>query len=186
MKRQVAVTGMGVVSPIGLSVAEFESNLKAGVCGIRPLSIFDASTLPCRIAGEVPWTGSIARDRKQTFAQKAAQDALDQANECGTKPEGTGCLSLGIGLELFSLNDMAELRAGRRPARGDEATRLTFLQTPSDLCPHGLAHRFGLNAPPRVHVSACAAGTDALGMGFRLVASGRSDWVLAGGADVAI
>jgi 3-oxoacyl-[acyl-carrier-protein] synthase II len=174
---------MGVVSPIGLSVAEFTSNLKAGVSGIRSISIFDATTLPCRIAGEVPWNGPIARDRKQTFAIKAAQDALDQAGKCGTKPAGTGCLSLGIGLELFSLEDMAELRAGRAQVQGNGATRLTFLQTPSDLCAHSLAHRFGLNDPPRVHVSACAAGTDSLGMGFRLVANGRSDWVLAGGAD---
>lgn len=183
MRRRVAITGMGVVSPIGLSVGEFESNLKAGVSGIRSISTFDASTLPSRIAGEVPWTGPIARDRKQTFAMKAAQEALDQAGACGTKPSGSGCLSMGIGLELFSLDDMADLRAGRRPAQSDTSMRLTFLQTPSDLCAHSLSHRFGLTGPPRLHVSACAAGTDALGMGFRLVAGGRSDWVLAGGAD---
>jgi 3-oxoacyl-[acyl-carrier-protein] synthase II len=57
------------------------------------------------------------------------------------------------------------------------------LQTPSDLCAHVLAHQHCLAAPPLVHVSACAAGTDAIGAGFRLVASGRSDWALAGGAD---
>src|SRR5262245_45137904 len=98
MRRRVAVTGMGVVSPIGLSMVEFESNLTRRASGIRPISIFDASTLPCRIAGEVPWISPIARDRKQTFAMKAAEDALDQAEKCGTKPAGIGCLSLGIGL----------------------------------------------------------------------------------------
>jgi 3-oxoacyl-[acyl-carrier-protein] synthase II len=86
-------------------------------------------------------------------------------------------------LELFSLEDMARLR--RQPSWVPEAAneRLTFLQTPSDLCAHALAHRHELAGPPRLHVSACAAGTDAIGGGYRLIVSGRSDWVLAGGAD---
>jgi 3-oxoacyl-[acyl-carrier-protein] synthase II len=60
---------------------------------------------------------------------------------------------------------------------------MTFLQTPSDLCVHLLAHRYDLTAPPMTHVSACAAGTDALGAAFRRIASGRCDWMLAGGTD---
>jgi len=183
MKRRVAITGMGVVCPLGLSVAAFAENLKHGVSGIRPISVFDASTLPSRIAGEVPWTGPIARDRKQTFALEAARQAMSETAIGGSRPVGTGTLSLGIGLELFSLEDMADLRNGNLPSMDDTETRLTFLQTPSDLCIHTLAHRHGLKAPPRLHVSACAAGTDAIGAGYRMVATGRSDWVLAGGAD---
>jgi len=183
MKRRVAITGMGVVCPLGLSVAAFAENLKRGVSGVRFISVFDASTLPSRIAGEVPWTGPIARDRKQTFAFEAARQAMSEAAICGSRPVGTGNLSLGIGLELFSLEDMADLRSGNVPPMDGTETRLTFLQTPSDLCAHTLSHRHGLNAPPRLHVSACAAGTDAIGAGYRMVATGRSDWVLAGGAD---
>ncbi|PWU12359.1 MAG: beta-ketoacyl-[acyl-carrier-protein] synthase II [Verrucomicrobia bacterium] len=183
MKQRVAITGLGVVSPIGLTVEAFAQNLSKGVSGIRPISVFDASTLPSRIAGEVPWTDPIARDRKQTFAIEAARQAMAQATACGSWPAGIGTLSLGIGLELFSLDDMAELGAGRGQLPDSIAARLTFLQTPSDLCAHTLAHQHGLTAPPRVHVSACAAGTDAIGAGYRLVATGRSDWVLAGGAD---
>ena len=54
MKHRVAITGMGVVSPIGLTVGAFAENLRAGVSGIRRISIFDASTLPSQIAAEVP------------------------------------------------------------------------------------------------------------------------------------
>ena len=183
VRVRVAVTGMGVVCPTGLTVAEFGDSLRRGASGIRTISVFDASTLPSRIAGEVPWTGPIARDRKMTFALEAARQAMAQAGDGGSSPRGVGTLSLGIGLELFSLDDMAALSVGGAPQASDVSSRLTFVQTPSDLCAHTLAHRFGLGAPPRVHVSACAAGTDALGAGFRLVASGRSDWVLAGGAD---
>jgi 3-oxoacyl-[acyl-carrier-protein] synthase II len=213
MKRHVAVTGMGVVSPIGVTVPAFAENLKAGVSGVRRISVFDASTLPSQIAGEVPWSGPIARDRKMTFAIEAARQAIHEASADGSPPPGLGTLSLGIGLELFSLEDLAALRAGRTPLEGssrresalallgtnegesepthvgcyvgneDVARRLTFLQTPSDFCAHVIAHRHGLAAPPMIHVSACSAGTDAIGAGFRLVATGRSDWVLAGGAD---
>jgi len=183
MKRRVAITGMGVVCPIGLGIPNFAENLKRGVSGIRTISIFDASTLPSRIAGEVPWKGPIARDRKLTFAVEAARQAVAESTACGSPPAGSGTLSLGIGLELFSLDDMAAFRATHQLSQNDIETRLTFLQTPSDLCAHILANNHGLNRPPRLHVSACAAGTDAIGQGFRLVADGRSDWVLAGGAD---
>ena len=182
LKQRVAITGVGVVSPIGLNFETFAENLKQGRSGIRPITIFDASTLPSRIAGEVPWKGAIARDRKLTFALDAAQQAVSMASICGSAPGGMGGLSLGIGLELFSLEDMASLR-DNTPAPVDALSRLTFVQTPSDLCAHSLAQQFGLHYPPRVHVSACAAGTDAIGMGYRLVASGRCDWVLAGGSD---
>ena len=183
MKRRVAITGMGVVCPIGLCVPTFAENLKRGVSGIRTISIFDATTLPSRIAGEVPWNGPIARDRKLTFAVEAARQAIAESSTCGSPPAGFGTLSLGIGLELFSLDDMAAFRGTRQLPQNDIETRLTFLQTPSDLCAHILANNHGLSRPPRIHVSACAAGTDAIGQGFRLVADGRSDWVLAGGAD---
>lgn len=183
MKRRVAITGMGVVCPIGLSVETFAHNLRRGLSGIRKVSLFDASTLASHIAGEVPWTGPIARDRKQTFALEAARQAMAHAQLYGGGLAGAGALSLGIGLELFTLEDMAEIRAGRGPLSQSPADRLTFLQTPSDLCAHSISHQYSLIGPPRVHVSACAAGTDAIGAGFRLVATGRCDWVLAGGTD---
>src|SRR5262249_50345826 len=128
--------------------------------------------------GEVRWTGPILRDRKVTFALEAARQALE-----GARPPGTGGLSLGIGLELFSLDDLAARARPGFVAPATRAERLTFLQTPSDLCVPLLCRRHDLRAPPLTHVSACAAGTDAIGAGFRMVASGRRDWVLAGGAD---
>src|SRR5215469_2024042 len=51
--RRIAITGMGVVSPIGIGIQTFWQSVKDGVCGIAPITRFDASTLACRIAGEV-------------------------------------------------------------------------------------------------------------------------------------
>jgi 3-oxoacyl-[acyl-carrier-protein] synthase II len=182
VSHRVAVTGMGVVSPIGCSVDEFRDALFAGRSGIGPITIFDPATLPTRIAAEVRWDGEIMRDRKVTFAMAAADQAFTAATRSGSQPDGEGGLSLGLGLELFSMPDLAAKRRGA-PLPDDARERIVFLQTPSDLCVSMLSERFNLRAPPLTHVSACAAGTDAIGTAFRMIASGRRRWMMAGGAD---
>ncbi|MCU0658146.1 MAG: beta-ketoacyl-ACP synthase II [Polyangiaceae bacterium] len=192
-RHRVVVTGMGVVSPLGSSVEALRQGLLAGASGVGPITVFDASALATRIAAEVKesipalaercgvqerW---VLRDRKVIFALDAARQAMAQAGQ----PQGAegGAVSVGVGLELFSMDDLVALRApGYRPA-STEAERLAFLQTPSDRCAPLMAERFGLQGPPMVHVSACAAGTDAIGAAFRQVASGRRRWALVGGTD---
>jgi 3-oxoacyl-[acyl-carrier-protein] synthase II len=177
---------MGVVCPLGASVGAFAEGLLAGRSGVRAITVFDASTLPTRIAGEAPLPEDAPLgDRKIAFALEAARQAMRAASACGTRPAGgaDAAVSMGVGLELFRAPDML---ARRRPGFAMPASleaRLAFLQTPSDLCVHLIAREHGFGAPPLVHVSACAAGTDALGHAFRLVASGRRRAVLAGGTD---
>jgi 3-oxoacyl-[acyl-carrier-protein] synthase II len=183
MRRRVVVTGMGVVSPIGSTVATFTESLLTGVSGVGPITLFDPAALPTRIAAEVRWDGPPPADRKIAFALAAADQACLDARSCGTRPRGDGGLSLGVGLELFRMDDLV---ASRRPGfvlPETLADRLSFLQTPSDLAVHSISHRHGLRTAPLTHVSACAAGTDAIGAAFRLVASGRRRWMLAGGTD---
>ena len=182
MRHRVAVTGMGVVSPIGVTYAGFRDALFAGRSGIGPITTFDPATLPTRIAAEVKWDDEVMRDRKISFALDAAAQAMADATACGTRPSGEGGLSLGLGLELFSLDDLAAKRRGD-PEPDSIADRILYLQTPSDLCVSMLTGRFELRAPPLTHVSACAAGTDAIGSAFRMIASGRRRWMMAGGAD---
>jgi 3-oxoacyl-[acyl-carrier-protein] synthase II len=182
LTHRVVVTGMGVVCPIGQSLDEFRTSLFAGRSGIGPITIFDPATLPTRIAGEVAWGGEVMRDRKVSFAGAAADQALADARRSGTSPRGEGGLSLGLGLELFSMDDLAARRAGV-PSPDGVRERLLYLQTPSDLCVSILAHRHQLREPPVTYVSACASGTDALGGAFRMIASGRRRWMVAGGAD---
>jgi 3-oxoacyl-[acyl-carrier-protein] synthase II len=185
--RRVAVTGMGVVSPLGSDLDEFSDCLIAGESAAGPITVFDASHLLTRIAAEARLDGTIAlKDRKIAFAETAARRAIDDAQRRGAtlaahyKSGGSG-VSLGIGLELFSMPDMlAFLAQGGIP---DGVDPLTFLQIPSDLCLHTISYEHGLTQPPMMHVSACAAGTDAIGQAFRMVRSGRRSWTLAGGSD---
>ena len=113
MNQRVVVTGMGVVSPLGCDVNQFRDRLVAGESGVGPITLFDPGSLRTRIAAEVqePFTPAL-RDRKINFALEAARQAIDEASACGTTPggelrgEGRGGLSLGIGLELFAMEDL--------------------------------------------------------------------------------
>jgi 3-oxoacyl-[acyl-carrier-protein] synthase II len=173
---------MGIVSPVGGMLVEVRDNLLSGRSGVGPITCFDPASLRTRIAAQVKeqFTNAV-RDRKLTFAREAAKRAVDDAGGIGERREGG--LSLGLGLELFSMDDLAaSRRPGFNPPTG-LCDRLVFLQTPSDLCVHQISTRYRVNQSPRVHVSACAAGTDAIGNAFRLVRSGRWRWAMAGGTD---
>jgi 3-oxoacyl-[acyl-carrier-protein] synthase II len=180
----VAITGMGVVTPLGNGVETFVDALLAGRSGIGPITLFDTYTLPTRIAGQAHVEGEAPfGDRKIAFALEAGRQAMAMATARGTRPIGEGGVSMGVGLELFSLDDLARWRRGALALPSSLEARLSRMQTPSDVCVHLLARAHGCTLPPRVHVSACAAGTDAIGEAFRRVRSGRARWMIAGGTD---
>jgi 3-oxoacyl-[acyl-carrier-protein] synthase II len=184
--HRVAVTGMGVVSPLGSDVRQFVERLLAGQSGIRLVRSFDPASLPTRIAGEavVPEDAPFG-DRKIAFALEAARQAMLDAARCGTEPRGASeaGVSLGVGLELFDMRTLARMWKHAAPLPEAREARLGFLQTPADMSVHLISRRYGLGAPPIAHESACAAGTDAIGMAARLVASGRRRFMIAGGTD---
>jgi 3-oxoacyl-(acyl-carrier-protein) synthase len=176
---------MGAVTPIGNDVAAFSRGIFSGEQGAAPLKRFDASRMPTCFGAEVKGLDGEFRDVKITFALKAAREAMAQAN----RPPGLdrAGLSIGLGLELFSMEDLVHMRlAGgwkRSETLASRKQALTFLNTPSDLCAHLIGKEFSFNRAPQIHISACAAGTDAIGSAYRAIAEGRLDFALAGGAD---
>ncbi len=184
---RVAITGIGVVTPLGHDPTAFADRLLAGESAAAPITHFDPATLDTRIAAQADATGLPEfRDRKVAFAIAAARSAIVDAQAHGTalhRHYGAdhGGLSIGLGLELFCLDDLIRQRSGLGPMPGSHP--LTFLQTPSDICVPLIAHEHRLVAPPLVHVSACAAATDAIGAAFHQLRRGRRRWLLAGGSD---
>jgi 3-oxoacyl-[acyl-carrier-protein] synthase II len=185
LSARVAITGMGVVSPLGSELDSFRDRLLAGESAADVISLFDASHLPTRVAAEVrspEFAGQ--RDRKVLFAAAAARAAIVDANRKGAAlarhyPARSGSLSLGIGLELFSMPDMVRVMQDDLPAELSP----TFLNAPSDLCLHTISAEHDLGRAPLMHISACAASTDALGTAFRMIQQRARPWMLAGGAD---
>jgi 3-oxoacyl-[acyl-carrier-protein] synthase II len=208
--RRVAVTGIGVVAPNGVGKDEFWSACVAGKSGVGPIRSFDASNSPVRVAGEVndfdPSLYLPATHRKSLkvmgraarfgvgAAGLAVKDAgLDLATE---HPERLGVV-MGAGLVPVDLGELAPLLARACQADGSfDETQLNADQPgESPLFPLWLlkylpnmaaAHismAFNCQGPNNTVVTACVAGTQAVGEGFRLVARGEADVMLAGGAD---
>ncbi len=185
---RVVVTGMGMVTPLGSDLDIFSQQLLKGQSAATRISLFDPAQLPTKIAAEVTDFSPIKSlaDRKISFAVSAAKAAIEDADKGGTQilsyyKNLRSQLSVGIGLELFSMPDMLEYLDHAEVVRGSHP--LSHIQTPSDICAHLISNEFSLNRPPLIHVSACAASTDALGSAFRTLRSGHSDWMLAGGTD---
>ena len=183
MSHRVAVTGIGIVSPLGHDLSTFANRLLEGVSAAGPITLFDPASLPTRIAAQVD-TSRLEmhyRDRKIDFVLIAARSAIHNASERGGRlSDGRNAgLSIGLGLELFSMPDMIQYLNGSAKNIGS----LQFLQTPSDVCVELICREHSLQLPPIVHISACSASTDAVGVAFRMIRSGRRSWMLAGGTD---
>lgn len=186
--NRVVVTGMGIVTPMGNTLSLFRQNLLSGYSGIGPLTLFDPGQLPTAIAGECDLDETPYKDRKISFALHAAHSAMYDArlHEPEEKPlhnlEQRG-LSIGIGLELFDMHDLATFASAGFKIPDACQGQYDFLQTPADYCVDLLCEAFDLGLNPGIHVSACAAGNDAIGHAFLRIRRGEASLMLAGGTD---
>ncbi len=190
MKNRVVVTGMGVISPLGNNIEEFTKNLLAGISPAAEINVFDPAALPTKIAAQVNTSSFelLAKDRKITFAEEACRSATKDANKSGSSlidfyHSSASGLSMGLGLELFSMDDMVRYYLANGLPEDLAASTLTFLQTPSDFCLAMISREHKLTAPPISTISACAASTDAIGTAFHMVRSGYRSYMIAGGTD---
>jgi len=189
--RRVAVTGFGVVSPIGVGRDRFWDALSAGRSGIGPITRFDAETFTVRLAAEVKepldlpeeveaWTEV---DRKIGFGYAAAAEALAHAQR--SRLGDDALLHLGVSVEAF---DPSRVVVGGRVDLSAAVARALSpggpaFQVPLDTCTSLVAARCGRPARALTNCSACAASAQAIGHGFREVCAGRCDLALCGGLD---
>jgi len=204
MKRRIVITGMGSVTPLGLTVEETWANLLAGKSGIRPIRIFDAETFPTTFAAQVPDfdvapyvknpAAYAKAGRNIRFAMAAArmawQDARLQAG--GFDPERTA-IYLGSGegiLDFFTLAD--SILAGLGPDGKVSAVgfaevgfkrfdALRELEQEPNMPANHLAAEYGIAGPTYSCLTACAASTQAIGESMDLLRTGRVDMAMAGG-----
>lgn len=206
--RRVAVTGLGVVAPNGIGKDAFWSACVAGHSGVGPIRSFDASAHPVKIAAEVidfdaaPYLPNGQRkhlkvmSRAMQFAVGAASMAVEDSGLqlANLDPERLGVV-MGTGIVPMDLAELAPLLKeaydpdGRlRPAnlarRGENALFPLWIlkHLPNMLAAH-ISLAVNAQGPNSTITTACAAGTQAVGEAFRLIARGDAEIVLAGGAD---
>ena len=203
--RRVVITGAGVVSPIGTGLAAFHQGLLQARPGVDAIRGFDAGSFAVRIAGEVrdldleavdlphAEAPALRRDRKSLFGVVAAREAVAQAFGAagplsGYPPERLA-LYVAAGLEIFHLQDLVGhvdprgVAGGALLAQVTAAPALARLQIPADLGARIIAREAAVEGPCAVNVSACAAGTQALGEALWAIRHGAVDAALAGGYD---
>ena len=191
--RRVVVTGMGAVSPVGTSAPQSWESLRAGRGGIAPITHFDASRLPARIAGEVKGFDAAAmfgtkEARRGTphvhYAMAAAREAaLDSGLDIAADSPDVGVLiASGIGgLEVIeNTTRILDTEGARRVSPFAAAMALV------DMAPGMVSIDLGARGPNMAVVSACASGADAIGQASNWIRQGDAVAVLAGGTEAGI
>ena len=193
-ERQVVVTGLGMVSPLGLSVDDSWHALLAGRSGIRPISAFDASGWATRIAGEV-WDFDASAvmmpqeiRRTDLFIQYATAASLQALQDAGLapepeQPERIGVF-LGTGVGGIGTIERAVMTLNKQGVR--HVSPFTVTGMGHNMASGALAARFGLRGPNLSVCSACASSTHAIGMAARAICYGDADAMVAGGAEAGI
>ncbi len=191
--RRVAITGLGIVTAIGGSRAEFTENLFAGRCGIGPVSLFPTGGFPCRNAAQVEDRQVEAAlslisprrarrvSRCDLLGLKAAHEAIEDAGLARRRFDRNAAgVVLGGGAggmlswERFRRKTLAG-EAGARPSPLLAASPCTL----TDL----IAQQYGLGGERVTITTACSSSTTAIGYGADLVRSGLLDIVITGGAE---
>ncbi len=196
--KRVVVTGLGAVTPLGLSVEETWENLKKGVSGCGPITQFDASGFKTQFACEVknfdPAQYGIDRkearkmDRYSMFALAAAKEAVEDAGldlETEDKDEIGVILGVGIG-GIHSFEDEVSNYAINGPTQGPKYNPFFIPKMISDMASGLVSIKYGFHGPNYATASACASSTNALADAFNLLRLGKANIILSGGAEAAI
>lgn len=202
-KRRVAITGIGLVTPVGNDVEASWAALLAGRSGGALISQFDARGFPVRIAAEVKgFRDELAGDRRllkhttrpHRFALAAAEQAFADAGIRPTAENATrwGC-AVGAGMMTSEFVDLAalhehsaadgELHADRLLTDASANDPMIFCRSNANNGLSLLTKRFGIRGYATAVHTACASGGQALGTALKLIRRGAVDRVLAGGFD---
>jgi len=193
-KRRVVVTGMGIISPVGNSVAEAWNNVCAGKSGIGPVTEFDASPIATRIAGEIrnfdPAEFITPKDVKKFdkflhYGMAASIEALGDAGigiEGGGNRERFGCaIGAGIG-GISTIEKTTEVYLNSGPRR---VSPFFIPGSIVNMIGGYLSIQYGLKGPNIAIVTACTTATHNIGAAMRMIQYGEADLMVAGGAEYA-
>lgn len=194
MSRRVVITGMGAITPLGLTVAEFWDGLVAGRSGVGLITRFDTSEFAVKIAAEVKgFTPAEHLDRKEArrmdrytqFAVAAAKQAWADADLKIEEldPERCGVyLGSGIGgMETFSEEIGVLLQKGNK--------RVSPFMVPmmiANMAAGMIAIQFRLQGPNMTTVTACSSANNAIGEAYHAILAGRADLMVTGGSEASI
>jgi 3-oxoacyl-[acyl-carrier-protein] synthase II len=193
--RRVVITGMGVVTPLGQTVAQYWDGLIAGRSGIGPLTLFDATQYSSRIAGECrgfnieQWVsdGRIAK-RMDRFAQFALASAIQAVSDAGLNVSAEDPYRIGV-IVGSGIGGISELQNQHLRLLDKGPSKISAFTIPKLMLNAGsgnISIHFGTRGPSIAVVTACASATNAMGDAMRSIQRGETDIVITGGTEAAV
>lgn len=194
MKKRVVITGMGAVTPIGNSVEEFWTNVKAGTVGIDEITKFSTEDYKVKLAAEVKnFDPTAYMDRKEArrmdpFCQYAIAASVEAMNDSGLEVTEANADRIGV-IVGSGIGGLGTIEAENKKLLEKGPGRVSPLMIPmaiGNMAAGNVAIRHGLKGKCTSVVTACATGTHSIGDAFRTIQYGEADAMLAGGCEAAI
>lgn len=194
-QRRVVVTGMGVITPIGLTVEEYWNNLLAGKSGAGPITYFDASGYDTKFACEVKGFDPLKyMDRKlaqrcDPFTQYALAAAEMAIKDSGLNLDKEDRERIGVivGSGIGGMWTYHRQQETLWQSNGPHRISPFFIPMMiADIAPGRISMRYGLKGPNYATTSACATSSHSIGDAFILIQRGDADVMITGGAEAAI
>lgn len=193
-KRRVVVTGLGILSPVGLTLQENWQNITNGVSGIVPISYFDPEGYPCGIAGEVKGFDAAQymspKDARKMdrFIQFGMAAGLDAFRDSGLEVTEQNAERIGVHIGS-GIGGITSIEESTMTLKNRGPRRVSPFFVPSaiiNMISGHLSIHLGLKGPNLSMVTACTTGTHAIGDAGRIIEYGDADIMIAGGAESAI
>ena len=195
--KRVVVTGIGAITPLGLTVEETWENMKKGVSGAAPITHFDASAFKTQFACEVKgFNASNYIDRKEArkmdicsqFAIAAAKEAVaDSGFDLETEDKDEIGVVLGVGIGgIHTFEEETSNYAINGATQGPKYSPFFIPKMIADMSAGLISIEYGFRGPNYVCTSACASGSNAIADAFNLLRLGKANAILTGGAESAI
>ncbi len=204
-KRRIAITGLGMVTPVGNDTRSTWASLRAGKSGVGVIQYFDASGFPVRIGAEVKnfeLPAALAHSKQLKFASRSHRFALAAAEEAltdaGIRPQPDNAerwgLSVGAGMMAVSFRELDMVHRHCTNPDGDfqpdgfldpnfPTDPVSFCRTQTNAGLGLLTQHFGVRGYATAVHTACASGGQALGTALKVMRRGTVDFMLAGGFD---
>ncbi len=194
MSRRVVVTGMGAITPIGLTVEEFWESVKEQRIGFGPITKFDASEYKCKLAAEVKgfdakqYMDPKAAKRMEAFCQYAVAAAKEAMEDAGLdmEKEDSWRVGVAVGSGIGSLQAMEREHKKLLEKGPNRVNPFLVPLMISNMASGNVSIQFGLKGKSINVVTACATGTNCIGEAMRSIQHGEADVMVAGGSEGSI
>ena len=193
-KRRVVITGIGILSPVGIGLEQNWTNILAGNSGIRTISLFDATGYPSMVAGEVPdfdvtqYLSPKEAKKMDRFIQLGMAAGIEAVNDSGL--EITDANADRIGVHIGSgIGGIGTIENTTKTVLEKGPRRVSPFYVPSaiiNMISGNLSIMFNMKGPNLSMVTACSTATHAIGDAGRLIEYGDADVMVAGGAEAPI